>query len=82
MSDVGISELTDLAEETEQPDVAVAMRDIEATVAEEWPNGDAVGEQMEDVTLPFHDQDRELAFTLGLMFGTLMEQEYPEDEEE
>lgn len=82
MSDIDVNMLVGAAEEADQNDLAVAMRDIEAAVAENWPDDEAVDAAMDEVTLPFHDVERELAFTLGVTFGAWLEEEYPETEAE
>jgi len=79
MDDITVDDLTELAQAADQNDLAVAMRDVHQAVDENWPDDDAVSEATEDVVLPFHEEDRELAFTLGLTFGAWLEDQYPED---
>lgn len=78
-ADISVDELVELADQAGHGDIAVAMRDIEGAVAEHYPDEDAVDEAMEGVVLPFHDDSRELAFTLGVTFGAFLQEEYPDD---
>jgi hypothetical protein len=78
-SDVDIEEFADLCEQAGQGDLAVAVRDIYEAVEDNYPDEEAVSEATEQVTLPFHDENREAAFTLGLTFGVILEQDFPED---
>lgn len=78
-SDLDIEDLVELSEAAGQGDLAVAMRDIYEAVEDNYPDEEAVSEATEQVTLPFHEEDREAAFTLGLTFGVILEQDFPED---
>jgi hypothetical protein len=80
--DITIEDLVELSERAGQGDLAVAMRDIHEAVEENWPDDAAVSEATEQVVLPFHDEDREAAFTLGITYGAWLEQEFPEDEKD
>lgn len=74
-------ELADLLRE-EQPDLAVAIDNLlEAThEADEDADPDDVAES---ITLPFYEEDREMAFTIGLTVGALLEtREYIEEDDE
>lgn len=78
--DETVAELADLLR-GEQSDIAVAIDTIlEATQeADDAADPDDVAE---NVTLPFYEEDREVAFTVGLTVGALLEaREYVEDEQ-
>jgi len=72
-----IAEIIDLAESTEQNDLAVAMELIDENIDEADDEID-----MSHLTLPFHDQDRELAFAIGVNFGAALWEEYNDVEED
>lgn len=75
-----VEELADLLRE-EQADLAVAIDNLlEATrEADDAADPDEVAE---DITLPFYEEEREMAFTIGLTVGALLEtREYVEDED-
>lgn len=79
--DETVEQLADLLRE-DQSDLAVAIDTIlEATQeADDEADPDDVAE---DVTLPFYEDDREVAFTIGLTTGALLEaREYVEDDED
>lgn len=79
--DQTIEELVELLEQG-PTDLAVAAEAIhEATVeADEDADPDDVAEQ---VALPFYEEDREMAFTIGLTVGALLEaREYVGDDDE
>jgi hypothetical protein len=79
-TDIGIDAFVDGAREAGQNDLAVAMRDIHEAIESSWPDEADVDGAMDDVVLPFHDDEREAAFALGLTFGAWLEDEYPDDE--
>lgn len=76
--DFDLADIKEVAVETDQRDVAVAMEMVNDAVEDEWPDGD-VDAAVDAIELPFHSLDRELAFSLGLMFGAWLEKEYPDD---
>lgn len=79
--DETVQQLADLLRE-DQSDLAVAIDTIlEATQeADDEADPDDVAE---DVTLPFYEDDREVAFTIGLTTGALLEaREYVEGGDE
>ena len=71
-----IDEIIDLAEQTEQHDLAVAMELIEENVDEGDDDID-----LSHLTLPFHEQERELAFAIGVNFGAALWEQYNEGED-
>jgi flagellar biosynthesis protein FliP len=71
-----IAEIIDLAESTEQNDLAVAMELIDENVDESDEEID-----MSHLTLPFHDSEREMAFAIGVNFGAALWEEYNDVEE-
>lgn len=79
--DETVAELADLLR-GEQSDIAVAIDAIlEAT--QEADDAADPDEVAENVTLPFYEEDREVAFTVGLTVGALLEaREYVEDDED
>lgn len=79
--DQTIEELVELLEQG-PTDIAVATEAIhEATVeADDDADPDDVAE---NVALPFYEEDREMAFTIGLTVGALLEaREYVGDDDE
>jgi flagellar biosynthesis protein FliP len=72
-----IDEIIDLAESTEQNDLAVAMELIDENIDETDDEID-----MSHLTLPFHDSEREMAFAIGVNFGAALWEEYNEGEDE
>jgi len=79
--DETIGQLVDLLRE-EKGDLAVATETILEATQEADDAADA-DEVVENVTLPFYEEDREMAFTIGLTVGALLEaREYVEDDED
>jgi len=77
--DETVEQLADLLRE-DQSDIAIDTI-LEATQeADDEADPDDVAA---DVTLPFYEDDREVAFTIGLTIGALLEaREYVEDDED
>lgn len=73
-----IAEIIDLAESTEQNDLAVAMELIDENI-DETEGGEI---DMSHLTLPFHDSEREMAFAIGVNFGAALWEEYNDESEE
>lgn len=77
--DTDIEVLVAGARESGHKDLAAAMEMMRDTFEEEWPDAAATDEAAQDLDLPFYEQDREVAFTLGFAFGAAIEQAFPED---
>lgn len=74
--DVGFEDLIEIAELTEQYDIVCAiekLRDAEQS-------DEDVDE--EEITLPFYEDDRELAFALGVASGAVLSELENSDEED
>jgi hypothetical protein len=79
--DETVEQLADLLRE-EQSDLAVAIDTILEATQEADDDADP-DDVAENVTLPFYEDDREIAFTIGLTTGALLEaREYVEDDDE
>ena len=66
--DVTLDDIREIAEATEQGDLAVAIDRLSEIEDVEY---DALDE--DEITLPFYEEDRELAFVLGLAVGGVMQ---------
>jgi len=74
--DVGLDDVARLARLNGQGDIAAAIEAVEEANSKQIEGMDD-----EDIDLPFYEEDREMAFTLGLTAGAVLEAEAREAEE-
>lgn len=73
-----LDNIIELAHKTEQHDVALSMARIVDTI-EEGDDDSEIAESMEELELPFYQEERELAFSIGTYFGAALQEEYGEE---
>lgn len=66
--DISLADIREMAEAAEQGDIAVAI-----DLLEEVEAADSNADLDDEIDLPFYEDDRELAFGLGLMVGGVLQ---------
>lgn len=72
-----LADVSEQAELFEQNDLAVSIDRLEEACERAESEADI---DIDGITLPFYEDDRALAFVMGLQAGAVMEKQYADDE--